>query len=94
MPSEFFFVSSPKVLPQPLDAETLTLADQGIVENRISKIEKKAETTKDKQAVLELGALRKINRKIWINRYSSTSNSRYEIKNTIWFTERKNRRGI
>ena len=30
-----------------------------IVENRISKIEKKAETTKDKQAILELTALRK-----------------------------------
>ena len=37
----------------------LILADLEIVENRISKIEKKAETTKDKQAVLELGALRK-----------------------------------
>ena len=37
----------------------LILADLEIVENRISKIEKKAETTKDKQAILELTALRK-----------------------------------
>ena len=37
----------------------LILADLEIVENRISKIEKKAETTKDKQAVLELSALKK-----------------------------------
>ena len=37
----------------------LILADLEIVENRISKIEKKAETTKDKAAVLELNALRK-----------------------------------
>lgn len=37
----------------------LILADLEIVENRISKIEKKAETTKEKSAVLELGALRK-----------------------------------
>lgn len=37
----------------------LILADLEIVENRISKIEKKAETTKEKSAVLELNALRK-----------------------------------
>lgn len=37
----------------------LILADMEIVDNRISKIEKKAETTKDKAAVLELAALRK-----------------------------------
>ena len=37
----------------------LVLADLEIVENRISKIEKKAETTKDKESLLELGALRK-----------------------------------
>ena len=37
----------------------LILADLEIVENRISKIEKKAETTKDKQSLLELNALRK-----------------------------------
>lgn len=37
----------------------LILADLEIVENRIGKIEKKAETTKDKLAVLELGALKK-----------------------------------
>lgn len=37
----------------------LILADLEIVENRISKIEKKAETTKEKSAVLELTALRK-----------------------------------
>lgn len=37
----------------------LILADLEIVENRISKIEKKAETTKDKEAILELGALKK-----------------------------------
>ena len=37
----------------------LILADLEIVESRISKIEKKAETTKDKQAVLELKALKK-----------------------------------
>ncbi len=37
----------------------LILADLEIVENRIGKIEKKAETTKDKEALLELGALKK-----------------------------------
>lgn len=37
----------------------LILADLEIVENRIAKIEKKAQTTKDKQAVLELSALKK-----------------------------------
>ncbi len=37
----------------------LILADLEIVESRISKIEKKAETTKDKQSLLELNALRK-----------------------------------
>ena len=37
----------------------LILADLEIVENRIGKIEKKAETTKDKVALLELNALRK-----------------------------------
>ena len=37
----------------------LILADLEILENRINKIEKKAETTKDKQAVLELTALKK-----------------------------------
>ena len=37
----------------------LILADLEIVENRIAKIEKKAQTTKDKQAVLELNALKK-----------------------------------
>ena len=37
----------------------LILADLEIVENRIGKIEKKAETTKDKAALLELGALKK-----------------------------------
>lgn len=36
----------------------LILADLEIVENRIGKIEKKAETTKDKVTVLELGALK------------------------------------
>lgn len=39
----------------------LILADLEIVENRIGKIEKKAETTKDKAALLELNALRKCN---------------------------------
>lgn len=37
----------------------LILSDLEIIENRIGKIEKKAETTKDKAAVLELNALRK-----------------------------------
>ena len=37
----------------------LILADLEIVESRISKIEKKAETTKDKEALIELTALRK-----------------------------------
>lgn len=37
----------------------LILADLEIVENRINKIAKKAETTKDKQSLLELGALKK-----------------------------------
>ena len=37
----------------------LILADLEIVQNRIGKIEKKAETTKEKQAVIELAALRK-----------------------------------
>ena len=38
----------------------LILADLEIVDNRINKIEKKAQTTKDKEAVLELSTLRKI----------------------------------
>ena len=37
----------------------LILADIEIVENRINKIEKKAETTKDKETILELNTLRK-----------------------------------
>ncbi len=37
----------------------LILADLEIIENRISKIEKKAQTTKDKEAVLELSTLTK-----------------------------------
>lgn len=37
----------------------LILADLEIVENRISKIEKKAQTTKDKEAILELNTLTK-----------------------------------
>ena len=37
----------------------LVLADLEIVENRISKIEKKAQTTKDKEAILELETLKK-----------------------------------
>lgn len=37
----------------------LILADLEIIDNRISKIEKKAQTTKDKQAVLELSTLQK-----------------------------------
>lgn len=37
----------------------LILADLEIIENRISKIEKKAQTTKDKQALLELSVLTK-----------------------------------
>ncbi len=37
----------------------LILADLEIVESRINKIEKKAETTKDKNAILELKALKK-----------------------------------
>ncbi len=38
----------------------LILADLEIALNRLGKIEKKAETTKDKEAMLEVGALRKI----------------------------------
>ena len=37
----------------------LILADLEIIDNRISKIEKKAQTTKDKQTVIELEVLRK-----------------------------------
>lgn len=37
----------------------LILADLEIIENRISKIEKKAETTKEKEAVFELSTLKK-----------------------------------
>lgn len=39
----------------------LTLADLEVVQNRISKIEKKAQTTKDKDAVSELAVLNIIN---------------------------------
>ena len=39
----------------------LILADLDIVVNRLGKIEKKAETTKDKEAVLEVNALKKCN---------------------------------
>ncbi|MDD2490446.1 MAG: redox-regulated ATPase YchF [Bacilli bacterium] len=38
----------------------LILSDLEIVENRISKIEKKAQTTKDKEALLELELLKKL----------------------------------
>ena len=38
----------------------LILADLEIVENRLGKIQKKAETTKDKESLLELSALTKI----------------------------------
>ncbi|MBQ7031254.1 MAG: redox-regulated ATPase YchF [Bacilli bacterium] len=38
----------------------LILADLEIALNRLGKIEKKAETTKDKEALLEVGALRKV----------------------------------
>jgi len=55
----------------------LILADLEIVENRIGKIEKKAETTKEKQAVLELNALRKC---------SEALNSGKSLRN-IEFTE-------
>ena len=37
----------------------LIIADLEIIQNRISKIEKKAETTKDKDTVFELGVLKK-----------------------------------
>lgn len=39
----------------------LTLADLDVVQNRISKIEKKAQTTKDKDALKELAVLKVIN---------------------------------
>ena len=39
----------------------LTLADLDVVQNRISKIEKKAQTTKDKDALQELAVLKVIN---------------------------------
>ena len=37
----------------------LILADLDIIENRLSKIEKKAETTKDKESLIEVSALKK-----------------------------------
>lgn len=46
----------------------LVLSDLEIIENRISKIEKKAETTKDKLAVLELNALKKSQEALLNNR--------------------------
>lgn len=46
----------------------LILADLEIIENRISKIEKKAETTKDKETVLELGILRKCREALLANK--------------------------
>lgn len=46
----------------------LILADLEIVENRIGKIEKKAETTKDKLAVLELGVLKKSKEALLLNK--------------------------
>ena len=42
----------------------LILADLEIVLNRLGKIEKKAETTKDKEAMLEVGILRKAKRSL------------------------------
>jgi len=54
----------------------LILADLEIVENRISKIEKKAETTKDKEAILELKTLKKsaeaLNKEIPLRRIEYT----------------------
>lgn len=46
----------------------LILADLEIIENRISKIEKKAETTKDKETVFELNILRKCKESLLLNK--------------------------
>lgn len=46
----------------------LVLADLEIIENRIQKIEKKAQTTKDKESLLELGALQKAQEALHKNR--------------------------
>ncbi len=53
----------------------LILADLEIVENRINKIEKKAQTTKDKQTIAELATLKKC---------QETLNKEVALRNVEW----------
>ena len=63
----------------------LVLADMDVVSNRIGKIEKKAETTKDKEAVAELNVLKKcldaLEANTPLRRISFTEDERKLLKN-------------
>ena len=71
----------------------LILADLEIVESRISKIEKKAETTKDKDAVIELNALRKsrdnLNKEIPLRRVEYNEDELKVIQSFNFITQKK-----
>lgn len=71
----------------------LILADLEIVENRISKIEKKAETTKDKEAILELNTLRKAQeallKEIPLRQITFTEDEIRAIQNFNFITQKK-----
>jgi len=71
----------------------LILSDLEIATNRLSKIEKKAETTKDKEAMFEVGILRKIKesleKSIPIRLIEFTEDENLLIKNFNFITSKK-----
>ena len=71
----------------------LILADLEIVENRLLKIEKKAETTKDKEAMFEVGLLRKakesLEKSIPLRLLELTEDEELFIKNFNFITQKK-----
>lgn len=71
----------------------LILSDLEIATNRLSKIEKKAETTKDKEAMFEVGLLRKIKesleKSIPIRLIEFTEDENLLIKNFNFITSKK-----
>ena len=71
----------------------LILSDLEIAQNRIGKIEKKAETTKDKEALLELSALKKseeaLLKEIPLRRVTYTDDELFAIQNFNFITLKK-----
>ena len=71
----------------------LILADLEIVENRLLKIEKKAETTKDKDAMFEVGLLRKakesLEKSMPLRLLELTDDEEIFIKNFNFITQKK-----